>query len=63
MELSIDEGFVQINRTCIVNINVLESLRTMSGSRLEAHLDNKEKLVVSRKYLPGIRAAFGGEEE
>ncbi len=50
--------FVQINRTCLLNINVLESIKVLFNSRLEATLSNGEKLTVSRKYISCIKACF-----
>lgn len=53
--------FVQISRTCILNMNVLDSIKMLSNSRLEAILSNGEKVTVSRKYLPRIKARFQAE--
>jgi DNA-binding LytR/AlgR family response regulator len=55
--------FIQISRTCLVNINVLESIRTIANSRLEAMLINGEKVNVSRTYLTAIKDAFARMEE
>lgn len=48
-------GFVQISKSCILNLNVLESIKPMINSRLEAILKNGERLNVTRKYLTDIR--------
>lgn len=48
-------GFVQISKSCILNLNVLESIKPMINSRLEAVLKNGERLNVTRKYLTDIR--------
>lgn len=48
-------GFVQISKSCILNLSVLESLRPLMNSRLEALLKNGERLVVTRKYLTIIK--------
>lgn len=48
-------GFVQISKSCILNLNVLESIKPMINSRLEAILKNGERLNVTRKYLADIR--------
>lgn len=55
--------FIQISRTCLVNINILESIRTIANSRLEATLINGEKVNVSRTYLTAIKDAFTRMEE
>ena len=49
-------GFVRINKACILNLEVLHSIRPLPSSRLEATLKNGEKLFVSRKYLGAIKS-------
>ncbi|MBP3886607.1 MAG: LytTR family transcriptional regulator [Cellulosilyticum sp.] len=53
-ELS-DVGFVQVSKSCIVNINVLVCIKPLLNSRLEATLRNGECIYVTRKYVPIIR--------
>lgn len=55
MELLDGLGFVQISKSCIININVLDSMKTLLNSRMEATLQNGERLNVNRKYLEGIK--------
>ena len=55
--------FIQISRTCLVSINVMESIRNIANSRLEATLINGEKVNVSRTYLAAIKNAFARMEE
>jgi DNA-binding LytR/AlgR family response regulator len=49
-------GFVQISKACLVNINVLESIRPLLNSRLEATLSNEERIYVTRKYVSAVKA-------
>ncbi len=49
---------VRISRNCIMNISHLSEIRQLKNSHLEATLDNDEKLIVSRKYLPDIKRRF-----
>lgn len=49
-------GFVQISKSCILNINVLDFVRPLLNSRMEATLKNGERLNVSRKYLADIKS-------
>ena len=51
-------GLVRISRTCIMNTDYLKEIRQIKNSHLEAVMDNDEKLVVSRKYLPEIKKIF-----
>lgn len=59
-ELPSDE-FVRVNKSCILNINVLECIKTRMNSKLEATLSNGEKICISRTYIPLIKKiVFGG---
>lgn len=55
-----DAGFVQVNKSCILNVNVLESIRSLRNSRMEATLSNGEKVTVTRKYVSAIREKLSG---
>lgn len=48
--------FVQISKSCILNINMLESIRPLMNSRMEAALTNGERINVTRKYIKDIKA-------
>ncbi|MFC3931635.1 LytTR family DNA-binding domain-containing protein [Streptococcus dentapri] len=61
-ELS-SSGFVQISKACLLNINVLESMRPLFNSRMEATLMNGEKVVVNRSYLNDVKAALRGGDQ
>ena len=56
-------GFVQISKSCILNINALESIKPLFNSRMEATLKNGEKVNVNRSYLNGVKKALGGNEK
>lgn len=49
-------GFVQVSKSCLININVLESITPLFNSRMDAALQNGEHINVTRKYIPAIRA-------
>lgn len=51
-------GFVQISKSCLLNLNVLESIHPLMNSRMEALLSNGEKMLVTRKYLGEIKKAL-----
>ena len=57
------DDFVQISKSCLINMDVLESIKTLPNSRLEATLINGEKLNVSRKYLTKIKMAFTSKDD
>ena len=54
-------GFVQVTKSCILNINALESIKPLMNSRMEATLKNGEKIHINRKYLSGVKQALKGE--
>jgi len=51
-------GFVQISKSCVLNINTLDSIKPLLNSRMEATLTNGERLYVTRKYLSCIKQAL-----
>jgi len=51
-------GFVQISKSCVLNINVLDSITPLLNSRMEATLKNTERLYVTRRYLEGLKLAL-----
>ena len=51
-------GFMQISKSCILNINVLDSITPLPSSRMEATLKNSERVYVTRKYLGNIKRAL-----
>ena len=54
-------GFVQINKSCILNIDVLDSVKTFFNSRLKATLINGEKVIITRTYISAIKKWLDGE--
>ena len=52
-------NFVRISKSCIVNIMKLDSVRPLINSRYEAKLENGERLIISRHYLPDFKRRFG----
>lgn len=60
LNLLSDSGFVQISKSCIVNINMLDSIKPLANSRIEATLMNGERLTVTRKYIAGMKTILQG---
>jgi len=50
-----DNGFIQISKYCVLNINKLEKFRPLDNYRLEAVLSNGVYLCITRKYISGIK--------
>jgi DNA-binding LytR/AlgR family response regulator len=57
-----DNGFVQISKYCILNINKLERITPLLNSHMEAVLSNGKCLYVTRKYLAGIKQMLKEDE-
>jgi DNA-binding LytR/AlgR family response regulator len=58
-EQLVHTSFVRINKSTILNTDKLESIRSLIGGKMEATLQNGEKLIISRHYLPAFRDQFG----
>ena len=52
-------SFVRISKSCILNIDILDSVKVMLNGKMEATLDNGEKLIINRHYVPGFKKKFG----
>ncbi len=55
-----NSGFVQISKSCIVNINALDSIKPLANSHIEATLINGERITVTRKYIADIKTKLQG---
>jgi len=51
--------FMRINKSCLLNLKYLESVKVLIYGKYEAKLKNGEKLVISRKYMPAFKKEFG----
>lgn len=62
IEMLKTDDFVQVSRSCVLNIDTLDNIQTLLNSRMEGTLINGEKITISRTYIPNIRAAFTKRE-
>ncbi len=51
--------FFRCSKSTILNIEKITMIRPSISGRLEAVLDNKEAVVVSRKYVPLLKSKLG----
>lgn len=51
--------FVRINKSCIVNLKNIDSIKTHIDRRLLITMSNKEQLIVSRQYAAVIKTLLG----
>lgn len=54
-EMLKDTGIIRISKSCLMNMDMLYSIRQLMNSQLEATLLNGEKLIVARTYLKNIK--------
>lgn len=54
-------GFFRCNKSFVINLNKIQSLRSEIGNRIDARMDNGEHLVVSRRYAKEFRERLQGE--
>ncbi len=48
-------GFIQISKWCIVNINHVTDLKVRLNSQIDLTLNNKTVVTVNRTYIKGFR--------
>lgn len=54
--------FIRCSKSVLINLMKVESLSPALNGRFTAHLKNKEKVIISRQYVGGLKAAvLGGE--
>ena len=54
-----DTYFARISKTAILNLKKLTSVRAARNAKLEGTLTNKEKVLISRQYVPQIKKRLG----
>jgi DNA-binding LytR/AlgR family response regulator len=54
-----DSSFVRISKSCILNIDMLDSVKYLINGKYEAHLLNGEKMIISRHYVSDFKEKFG----
>lgn len=48
-------GFLRISKSMIVNLYKIKKLKSYTSGRIEVHMINNEKVIVSRHYAPILR--------
>lgn len=51
--------FVRISKSVIVNLSKIHNITPAFNGRFEACLKNKERLIISRNYVPGFKKQIG----
>lgn len=58
-ELSEILPFMRISKSMIINLDKIRHISPMFGGRFEALLDNDEKVIISRQYVPILKDKLG----
>ncbi len=53
--------FIRINKSTVLNTRKIQSFASSINGRMEAVLKNKERVVISRKYVSILRNMLGGK--
>ena len=61
-ELFAPMDFVRCSKSMIVNMEKIDYLSPLFSGKLEAHLKNGEKVVISRQYVHSLKVKLGIEE-
>ncbi|MDE7019024.1 MAG: LytTR family transcriptional regulator DNA-binding domain-containing protein [Lachnospiraceae bacterium] len=56
-----EEGFFRCNKAMILNIYRIQQLKSISGNRIDAKMDNGEHIVISRRYAKELRSILKGD--
>lgn len=60
IEESLSHGdFIRISKSVVVNLNKIKSVAPMFNGRFEGNLQNGEKIIISRQYVPNMKKALG----
>lgn len=54
----LSDDFLRISRVAVLNWRKLDSLKPLLNGRLEATLENGEKLIISRQYVNKLKRKF-----
>ena len=61
-EMFVPLDFVRCSKSLIANMEKIEYLSPLFSGKLEAHLKNGEKIVISRQYVHSLKAKLDIEE-
>lgn len=56
-------GFLRVSKTVVVNVNRLQSLESRLGGGIDGLLENREHILVSRRYAKALRDYLKGGNE
>ena len=60
IEEQLDQQFIRVNKSTILNMKYIKSLKADIGSRIIVYLDNQDQILVSRTYAKEFKKRLGG---
>lgn len=60
--LFVHTGFFRCSKSMILQINYIKNLRSLSGNRIDAQMENGEHVIISRAYAVAFRKKLKGGE-
>jgi len=58
-ELLLNDDFLRVSKSSIINLNMLKSFSPTISGRLEAVLTNGERVIISRQYVGTLKTRIG----
>lgn len=55
-----EENFFRCSKSMVINIYHIDRLKSMSGNRIDATMDNGEHVIISRRYARELRQILKG---
>lgn len=55
-----EEGFFRCSKSMVINLYKIHTLKSLSGNRIDAAMDNGEHVIISRRYSKQLRVALKG---
>jgi len=52
---------LRVNKNTLINHKMIHSFKSSINGRMEAELKNKDRIVISRMYVPKLKALLKGE--
>jgi DNA-binding LytR/AlgR family response regulator len=59
LEEILDDSFMRVSKSIILNLNKVRSLSPALSGRYEATVANGEKVIISRQYAAALKRRFG----
>ena len=59
-ELLKDKSFLRVSKALLLNLMKVDSIKPALNGRFTAVLQSGEEIIISRKYVPALRAALKG---